>query len=143
MVSKALCLNLNISFLNWISLLLISSSYRIVLTRLGGPVPDLILPETFLGYSRESNPGPLGCQSDVLTTVPNRWSPRIIISVNIHNHINTRISINGVKIPNYKFKWILANISIIDIWTKFDRAVLKRHLSSRNTEVSLIEEKNL
>ena len=32
------------------------------------PVPDPILLEKFLGYSRESNPGPLGWQSDVLTT---------------------------------------------------------------------------
>ena len=38
------------------------------------PVPDPIRPETFLGYSRESNPGPLGWQSDVLTTIPNRRS---------------------------------------------------------------------
>ena len=38
------------------------------------PVPDPILPEKFLGYSRESNLGPLGWQSDVLTTIPNRWS---------------------------------------------------------------------
>ena len=36
-LAKRLSLNLNISFLNWISLLLISSSYPIVLTRLGGP----------------------------------------------------------------------------------------------------------
>ena len=36
-VSKALSLNLNFSFLNWILLLLISSSYPICLTRLGGP----------------------------------------------------------------------------------------------------------
>ena len=35
------------------------------------PVPDPILPEKFLGYSRESNPGHLGWQSDVLTTIPN------------------------------------------------------------------------
>ena len=38
------------------------------------PVPDPILLEKFLGYSRESNPGPLGWLSDVLTTIPNRWS---------------------------------------------------------------------
>ena len=38
------------------------------------PVPDPILTEKFLGYSRESNPGPLGWQSDVLTTIPNRRS---------------------------------------------------------------------
>ena len=35
------------------------------------PVTDPILPEKFLGYSRESNPGPLGCQTDLLTTIPN------------------------------------------------------------------------
>ena len=38
------------------------------------PIPDTVLPEKFLGYSRESNPGPLGWQSDVLITIPNRWS---------------------------------------------------------------------
>ena len=38
------------------------------------PVPDPIRLEIFLGYSRESNPEPLGWQSDVLTTIPNRWS---------------------------------------------------------------------
>ena len=38
------------------------------------PVPDPILLEKFLEYSRESNPGPLGWQSDVLTTIPNTWS---------------------------------------------------------------------
>ena len=36
-LAKHLSLNLNFSFLNWISLLLIPSSYLIVLTRLGGP----------------------------------------------------------------------------------------------------------
>ena len=36
-VSKALSLNINFSFINRISLLLISSSYAIGLTRLGGP----------------------------------------------------------------------------------------------------------
>ena len=38
------------------------------------PVPDPIILEKFLGYSRESNPGPLGWQSDVPSTIPNRWS---------------------------------------------------------------------
>ena len=41
------------------------------------PIPDPILPEKFLGYSRESNPGPLGWRSDVLTTIPERWSSQI------------------------------------------------------------------
>ena len=36
------------------------------------PIPDPTLLEKFLGYSRESNPGPLGWQLDVLTTIPNR-----------------------------------------------------------------------
>ena len=66
-VSKALSLNLNFSFLNWISLLLMSSSYPIV------PVPDPILPSKILRYSRESNPEPLGWQSDILTTIPNMY----------------------------------------------------------------------
>ena len=74
LVSKLLSLNFNFSFLNRISLLLISSSYPIVLTRLGGPRSRPILPEMLQYYSLESKPGPLGRQSDVLTTIPNRWS---------------------------------------------------------------------
>ena len=43
-------------------------------------VPDPILPEKFLWYSRESNPGPLGWQSDVLTTtMPNRRSILLLL----------------------------------------------------------------
>ena len=42
------------------------------------PVPDPILPEKFLGYSRESNLGPLGWQSEVLTTISNRWSQEVL-----------------------------------------------------------------
>ena len=38
------------------------------------PDPDPILPEKFRGYSQEPNPGPLGWQSDVLTTIPKRRS---------------------------------------------------------------------
>ena len=37
------------------------------------PIPDPVLQEKFLGYSRESNLGPLGWQSDV-PTIPNRQS---------------------------------------------------------------------
>ena len=74
-LAKRLSLNLNFSFLNRISLLLISSSYPIVLTRLGGPrFQTLSFQKKILGYSRESNSGPLGWQSDVLTTIPNKWS---------------------------------------------------------------------
>ena len=43
------------------------------------PVPDPTLPEKFLDYSQESNHGPLGWESDVLTTIPNRWSERLNI----------------------------------------------------------------
>ena len=72
--SKHLSLNLNFSFLNRIRYF----SYQVA-TQLSSwgwvdPVPDPILLEKFLGYSQESNPGPLGWQSDVLTTIPNRWS---------------------------------------------------------------------
>ena len=42
-LAKRLSLNLNFSFLNHISLLVILRSYPIVLLRLRGPVPDLIL----------------------------------------------------------------------------------------------------
>ena len=42
------------------------------------PVPDPIHPEKFLGYSRESNPGPFGWKSDVLTTIPNRRASNLI-----------------------------------------------------------------
>ena len=45
-VSKALFLNLNFNFLNRISLGLTSSSYPIVLTRLGEPVLYPTFPET-------------------------------------------------------------------------------------------------
>ena len=38
------------------------------------PVADPILTGKFLGHSGDSNPGPLGWQSDVLTTIPNRFS---------------------------------------------------------------------
>ena len=59
-LAKRFSLNLNFSFLNRISLLLISSSYPIVLTRLGGPRSRPYTSRKFLGYSRETNPGPLG-----------------------------------------------------------------------------------
>ena len=46
--------------------------------RLGELVPGRILPEKFVGYSQKLNPGPLGWQSDMLTTIPNRRSQPII-----------------------------------------------------------------
>ena len=50
---------------------------------------------------------------------------------------------NGIKVPNYKCMWNLGNSTIIDRWTKFDRTTLKRYLNPCNSEMSLIEEKNL
>ena len=67
-IAKRLSLNLNFSFLNRISLLLNQVATQLSSRGWVDPVPDPILPEKFLEYSRESNPGPLGWQSDVLTT---------------------------------------------------------------------------
>ena len=63
-LAKRLSLYLNFSFLNRISLLLIQVATQLSSPGWVEPVPDPILPEKFLGYSRESNPGPLGWQSD-------------------------------------------------------------------------------
>ena len=52
------------------------------------PVPDAILPGKFLGYSRGSNPGPFGWQSDVLTTILNRWSSKINNNLKIKKTIH-------------------------------------------------------
>ena len=73
-LAKRLSFNLNFSFLNRISVLLRSSSYPIVLIRLGGPHSRRYTSRKNQGYSRESNPGPLGWQSDVLITMPNMRS---------------------------------------------------------------------
>ena len=56
------------------------------------PVPDPILPEKFPGYSWESNPEPLGWQSDVLTTIPNRRSLYKYINIGAKDDWNFRIS---------------------------------------------------
>ena len=71
-LAKRLSLNLNFSFLNRILLLLNQVATQLSSQGWVDPVPDPILPEKFLEYSWESNPGPLGWQSDVLTTIPNR-----------------------------------------------------------------------
>ena len=75
-LAKRLSLNLNSNFLNRISLLLIQIATQLPSRGWVDPVPDPILPEKIsrVAYSRESNPGPIGWQSDVLTTIPNRWS---------------------------------------------------------------------
>ena len=45
------------------------------------PIRDPILPQKFLGYSRESNPGPLRWRTIVLTAISNRRSNIIIIII--------------------------------------------------------------
>ena len=74
-LAKLLFLNLNFCFLNRFSLLPISSSYAIVLTTLGAPLFTPYTSKKISRYNRESNPGPLGWQSDVLTVIPYRqWN---------------------------------------------------------------------
>ena len=58
-LAKHLSLNLTFSFLSQSSLLLISSGNQLSSRGWVDPIPDPILPEKFLGYCRESNPGPL------------------------------------------------------------------------------------
>ena len=48
------------------------------------PVPDHILPQKFLEYSWESNLGPFGWQSGVLTTIPT--GGRFLIKRFLENH---------------------------------------------------------
>ena len=78
-LAKQLSLNLNFSFVNRIRYFSYQVATQLPSRGWVDPVPDPIFPEKFLGYSQESNPGPLGMQSDVLTTIPNRWS-------NVHIH---------------------------------------------------------
>ena len=73
-LAKCLSLNLNFSFLNRIRYCSYQVATQLYSRGRVDPVPDPILPEKILGYSRESNPGPLGWQSDMLTTIPNRQS---------------------------------------------------------------------
>ena len=54
-LAKRLALNLNFSFLNRISLLPIKVATQLSSRGWVDPVPDPILAEKFLGYSRESN----------------------------------------------------------------------------------------
>ena len=61
------------------------------------PVPDPILLEKCIGYSRESNPGPLGWQSDVLTTIPNRWS--VVTGVNADGQLWCIVEFIIVPLP--------------------------------------------
>ena len=81
MVRKAFYLNLVFNFLNRISLLLISSSYQILLTKLSWPLPDTILPEKFLWYTRKSNLESIWWQSDVLTTISKRQSLLLLLMI--------------------------------------------------------------
>ena len=68
-VSKAISLNLNFSFLNRISLLVILNSCPLSLRGWVDRVSVPILSEKFLWYSRKSKPGPFGLQSDLLITI--------------------------------------------------------------------------
>ena len=65
-LAKRLSLNLNFSFLNRISVLLIQIATQLSSRGWVDPVPDPTLPEKFQGYSRESNPGSLGYTSYLL-----------------------------------------------------------------------------
>ena len=67
-------LDLNFRFLNRISQLL--NQVNTQLSSRGWVVPFKVLyfQKKFLEYSRGSNPGPLGRQSDMLTTIPKRRS---------------------------------------------------------------------
>ena len=58
-----------------ISIFLIGFRYfsYLVATQLASP------PEKFLGYNRESNPGPLGWQSDIITSIPRGGRDRQIV----------------------------------------------------------------
>ena len=69
-ISSVLSFNLHFIFPNRISLLLTRSCYPIVLTMLSGS-RSYILKNS--GNSLESNPGPLGWQSNILTTIPQSW----------------------------------------------------------------------
>ena len=90
-VRKVLSLNLNFSFLNQILLLLNQVANQLSSQAWVKPIPDPILPEKFLGYSRGSNLGLLGWQSDVLATIPERRSYNnddIVIVVVSSDHIS-------------------------------------------------------
>ena len=73
-----------ICFLNWILIILIQVTTKLY-SGWVDPIPDPILAEKFLGYSWESNPGSLGWQSDMLTTIPNRWSsfPMAVMKITV------------------------------------------------------------
>ena len=93
-LTKRLSLNLNFSFINRIRYF----SYQVA-TQLSSRgwvdlVPDPILPEKFLGYSRESNPGPLGWKSDVLTTIPNlSWNAYLKLLYKSWNWYRTKLNV--------------------------------------------------
>ena len=80
-LAKRLSLTLNFSFLNRIHYFSCQVATQLSSRGSVDPVPEPILPEKFLGYSRESNPGPLGWQSDVLTTIPNRYKKSIFCNM--------------------------------------------------------------
>ena len=65
-LAMRLSLNLNSCFLTGFRYFSYQAATQVSSRGWVDPVPDPILREKFLGYSRESNPEPLGWQSDVL-----------------------------------------------------------------------------
>ena len=96
-LAKPSYLNLNFSFLNRISLLLIQVATQLSSRGWVDPVPHPILREKFLGYSRESNPVLHGWQSDVLTAIPDRWVSAFKIGWNtwLNNWMNSTEIMGG------------------------------------------------
>ena len=109
-VSKALSLNLNFSFLNWIPLLLIQVATQLSSRGWVDPIPDPILPEKFLGYSQESNPGPLGWQS---AERANHYTKQVINFNGCREKIRiisiSMVKIHGATTPKSqdRLKWLL------------------------------------
>ena len=87
-LAKCLSLNLNFSFHNRIRYFPYQVATQMSSRGWVDRIPDPINPEKFLGYSRELNPGPLGWQSDVLITIPNRWSNTHLHSTKYLNYLD-------------------------------------------------------
>ena len=129
-LAKRLSLNLNFSFLNRISLLLIQVATQLSSRGWVNSVPDPILPEKFLAYSQESNTGPLGWQSDVLTTIPNRWS-------NTHIVLYNEVFILFQLIYRLFGKWTKSKRLSIRYWDRIPYSIFgqKWKFLSRHTDV--------
>ena len=69
------------------------------------PVPDPILPETFLGYSRESNPGPLEASANIVSLFHIKFSP-----------INVGYSVYDRFIVIFLFILVTALKLLVSLW---------------------------